>query len=481
LKTLPDLMARFLSFEAQHDPMGWDVAGAPVWAYIRQLVFDDLSEQYGLHAERQASLRPRYAEAAISQRRDAGHVLHRYAYGRLRPAPILFLSHPRHYVLEGRHVSPYTHFLLQTLPKEAYWDLQFSDAGRHHVDDGLDRVLYLDLLFQGAFKAYALKHRWGAFRNSLRRASSELGHTLGRHLGASPNADVLEKRIWNAIRVHHGWGSVCDWLLDRIQPELIVNVVHYNWPTIAMTLRARQRNIVIAELQHGTVSVEHIAYNHGTPGRVPASPDYFLSFGEFWSKMVQGLHLPPSQMPAVGFSWLENRMASLSSPTRGKNLLVLSQRSIGVELSKLAVEAAKQLQPHGWRVIYRLHSGEVADWRERLPWLDTAQVEVCTGATDLYRRFGEAAVQLGVYSTALFEGVAFALPTLIARLPGAEGMSPLVDLGGARFVADAGEVSLCLQEVGSWRAPTDLVQRVWQPRAAENFRNFIGSHARVGS
>ena len=476
MSTLAELIEQFLAFEADHKPLDWDVAGVPVWAYVRQRVFDDFSRRHGFHAERQAPSTKHYLRAAAAQRRDLGRVFERYDHRRLNESPVLFLSHSRHYPLGEGHVSPYTHFLLKGLPPEAYWDLQFSDRGHHHVDDGLERVVYLDALYQTAFKGYALRRRWGRFRSSLRSASRDFSHFITNHLGFAPDAEALDKLIWNAVRVHHGWGSTCDWLLDRVRPTLIVNVVHYNWPTLAMTLRARLRNIVVAELQHGTVSPEHIAYNVVPSARVRTTPDYFLSFGEFWSQMARGLNLPPSHIPAVGFSWLENRMASAKTPTRGKTLLVLSQRSIGVELSKLAVQAAGLLKPRGWTVTYRLHPGETADWRQRLPWLERAPLQICEGSSDLYRQFSEAGAQLGVYSTALFEGVAFSLPTLIARLPGADALSPLVEFGGARFVSDAGEICRALEDPGSWSAPAELVQRVWRPRAVETFRKFVAVH-----
>ena len=474
--TLPQLIEEFLHFERQQNPASLEVAGVEVWAYLRQRLFDDWSRSRGVHAERQSSPTRRYGRHALAQRRVLGQVLRRYDPRRLTRAPVLFLSHSRHAALETRHVSPYTHFLLRALPPDSYWDLQFSDGGKHHVDDGLERVLYLDALHQGAFKGYALARRWGRFRRTLSAAARDLGALVQRELGYAPDAARLDQLLWNAVRTQHGWGSVCERLLDRVQPKLIVNVVHYNWPTLTLTERAHRRGIEVAELQHGTVSPEHIAYNVGLPQRSRTAPDHFLSFGEFWSQMVRGLGLPPERTPAIGFSWLENRI-SRAPRAPARTLLVLSQRSIGVELSKLAVEVARRVRELGWRVIYRLHSGEVADHRERMPWLIDAPLEVSTGGVDLYRQFGEVSAQLGVYSTALFEGVAFALPTLVARLPGSGAMTALVDFGGARFVADAADVADALAALsgagGDRGAPAELVGRVWQPRAAENFCRFV--------
>jgi hypothetical protein len=469
--TLSQLVEQFLDFERRLAPEAWQAAEVPIWAYLRQPLFDDFSKERGFHAERQSAQVRRYLREAVAQRTQLARISRRYDLRRLSRAPLLLLSHSRHYSLESQKVSPYTHFLLRELPEEAYWDMQFSDAGHHHVSDGLERVVYLDALYQSVFKGYALARRWGSFRRSLRAVALDVGASLARELGFTPNAARLERLIWNAVRVHRGWGGACERLLDRVRPELVINVVHYNWSTLALTARARQRGIPVAELQHGTVSPEHIGYNVGSRDTSPTTPDYFLSFGEFWSDMVRGLGVPPARVPAIGFSWLENRMAGVPR-ARSQTLLVLSQRSIGVELSRLAVDVARRLAPQGWRVIYRLHPGEVADFRQRLPWLEGGPLEISTGQLDLYRQFGEVGAQLGVYSTALFEGVAFALPTLIARLPGSASLEPFVRFGGARFVSDAEEVAQALGELGGG-VPDDLVRRVWQPDAAQNFRRFV--------
>jgi hypothetical protein len=172
--SLPELIEQFLAFERGHGPARWQVASTRVWPYVRQRVFDDWSRERGIHSERQSPPRRRYLRHAFDQRAQLARVLERYDPRRLSRAPLLFLSHSRHYALAGGHVSPYTHDLLGALPDEAYWDLQFSDGGLHHVDDSLRRVVYLDALHQAAFKGYALARRWGALRREVGRGAPGL-------------------------------------------------------------------------------------------------------------------------------------------------------------------------------------------------------------------------------------------------------------------------------------------------------------------
>src|SRR4051812_21516424 len=102
--TLSLLFSEFLDFERKHAPEAWQVAGVPVWSYLRQRVFDELNRQRGFHAERQSPPVHHYLREAVAQRTQLRTVARRYDVRRLDRAPILVLSHTRHYALGEQHV-----------------------------------------------------------------------------------------------------------------------------------------------------------------------------------------------------------------------------------------------------------------------------------------------------------------------------------------------------------------------------------------
>ncbi len=475
MATLSENAEHFLALEEREGLWDRSLAGCGYWQYLRVPVFYDIATQCGQLGKLQNLEPKRYVAEGVRQVKDLGRILRRYDHTRVTPADLLFLNHTRHYPLEQRLVSPYTHFLLEDLPA-TYWDFQFSDRGLHHVNDGLERVLYLDALYQSGYKAYALLWRWRSLRGEIRKSAIQLERTLRAEFGVSGGAPRLDRLIWNAVRVHNGWGPLCDRLLERARPRLIVNVVHYSWPWIAFTLRARQKGIPVAELQHGAVSAEHIAYRLASGRSSPSAPDYFLSFGKYWSERVSALNLPAQRTPAIGFAWLEARRPPARQPRAAhsqKMLLVLSQSSIGVELSRFVALAAPRLRELGWSIVYRLHPGETHGWSERMPWLLGAGVSICQSEVSLYERFSEATAQLGVYSTALYEGLAFGLPTLIARLPGSDALADLVDVGVAHFVSTPEELAAAVSRAASSPLPLADVERFWEPAATRNFRSFV--------
>jgi hypothetical protein len=228
-----------------------------------------------------------------------------------------------------------------------------------------------------------------------------------------------------------------------------------------------------------------------------------LLFGDFWRDEASGLGLRPEHMPAIGFAHLEaqrpharhltqypaaastpaasaptTNTVTLGAPVARKELLVLSQSSIGVRLAELVAQCAPALAARGFKVVYRLHPNEVHGWERRMPQLRHSSIEVCTGNTPLYTALERAHVQLGVYSTALFEGLAFNVKTLVARLPGSEGMARLVQSGNASYVADSSELlhtldALNLDARSACAIDRKAVEQLFVPNAVANFRAFL--------
>jgi hypothetical protein len=91
----------------------------------------------------------------------------------------------------------------------------------------------------------------------------------------------------------------------------------------------------------------------------------------------------------------------------------------------------------------------------------------------LYASQSAAHVQVGVYSTALLEGMAFGLETFLVELPGHEQLAMLSAAGLARTVADADALALWLQQSGTSHAAPPAAETLWTPRAAANFARFV--------
>lgn len=92
-------------------------------------------------------------------------------------------------------------------------------------------------------------------------------------------------------------------------------------------------------------------------------------------------------------------------------------------------------------------------------------------ARGLYAAQADADVQVGVYSTALMEGIAFGLDTVLVSLPGHEQLAFLVEQNLARRADDAESLANMLQAPRLSAASQS--DQLWAPDPARRFANFI--------
>jgi hypothetical protein len=113
----------------------------------------------------------------------------------------------------------------------------------------------------------------------------------------------------------------------------------------------------------------------------------------------------------------------------------VSQGTIGKKLSELAVQIAKMLPSDRYRLIFKLHPDELVLWRHDYKDLaNTPEIEVIGREKNVYELFSCSDIQVGVYSTAIYEGLGFGLTTFIYKVGHYEDMECLVDAGYAQYI-----------------------------------------------
>lgn len=240
-------------------------------------------------------------------------------------------------------------------------------------------------------------------------------------------------------------------LVRRIDPKVALLTAAYNGRETFVEA-CQSEGIPVVELQHGVVTEYHLAYSFPDQWK-HVFPDYFFSFGEYWSEAVD-LPLPDEKVYAVGFPYLERRFREYGTVAAQQRIVVVSQVRIGESLSKFARDLHENDAFH-YEVVFKLHPKEYDGWAERYPELVEAGVRVVADDPELYELLASATAQVGVNSTVLFEGLKFGLDTYVVDLPGAEYMSDLVASGHAQSVVTAQEVVANPPSQGSARADLD--------------------------
>jgi hypothetical protein len=102
----------------------------------------------------------------------------------------------------------------------------------------------------------------------------------------------------------------------------------------------------------------------------------------------------------------------------------------------------KIIPPH-IEIIYKLHPGEYDRWKKEYPWLQNNNISIIDSQhPDLYTLLSSALCQIGVYSTAIYEGLAFGCQTFLVDLPGIANMDQLLESGYAQLVTRPEEINL---------------------------------------
>jgi len=231
-------------------------------------------------------------------------------------------------------------------------------------------------------------------------------------------------------------------MLQWLRPRRILLVCSYGREPLIVA--ARRLLIPTIEVQHGVVTPEHLGYSFSKGMTKRSFPDYVLLFGNYWKRNVVW-PISPDRLIVMGFPHFEKQVHNLRDVSEKQNrATVISQGTSGPFLSRFAVDLARGINRPD-KIYYKLHPGEVARWRQTYPWLESAVqdgiLEVIEGhEPDLYTLLAESKWQIGVNSTALFEGLALGCRTILVVAPGIEYMENLIDSGVCQLVRIPDEI-----------------------------------------
>ena len=229
-----------------------------------------------------------------------------------------------------------------------------------------------------------------------------------------------------------------------MHPKILIEVNSYCFNCLLFNELAKKRGIKIIELQHGVIGKDNIAYNFYRKINLDTFPDYIFLFGDFWKKNVN-FPITKKQLIVTGFPYMENQLNNYKNHNNRidnvQNILFISQGTIGKKLSKLAIDLNEIINHKKYKIIYKLHPGEYDRWKREYPWLLNKSIDIIDNNTkDIYYFFQRSKYQVGVYSTALFEGLHFDLTTIIYKVNGHENVEDLYKKGYAILVSSAKEI-----------------------------------------
>jgi len=466
--TTEKVHTRFLELETECELFDLRAEGIPVWERIRFDVNRKLMQEIGLIGSA-SDISSTKSTHPLERARSFGEAMtthNPYLYGNV---DVLCWGLPRRKQQDdGRWWDLYFDPLYDRLDFE-YLHIEEPYLGTHRRPAKTEQLAYLDPIPAVERVSDVLQRPKMQFDSAATQILDGFEASLETVFDASIDVTGLLRQ---SLRDRSVRKPLYTKLLERVDPSICVLVKSYGKETFIEA--CQQLDIPTVELQHGALSEYHFGYSYPGDRTKAAFPDYFFAFGEHFCSLA-AYPIPPANVRSVGYPYLEASLERLDGAgTRSsgeqnrsqERVLFLSQGTVGEQLSKLAVA----LQTHDsfdGDVIYKHHPREYESWREHYPWLvDTDLTIVDTDSPSLYELFDTATAQVGVYSTTLYEGLAFELPTFLLEMDRTEFVQDIVDAGWAAVVESADELA---DELTTGRRATADRTNLFEPAPWENF------------
>jgi hypothetical protein len=272
---------------------------------------------------------------------------------------------------------------------------------------------------------------------------------------------ISERRYWRRF-------------LKKSCPKLIFLVCSYG--NEAFISAAKELDIPVVELQHGEIDKIHVGYSFPLGKQKKNFPDYIFSYGNFWKKSAF-FPIDEECVISIGNPWFElTKPPSDSELVKKKQILFISSPPVGAKLSQQAAKL-RSLIPESWNIIYKLHPREIRDWKNAYSCLDVDGIDVVDkSSVDLYKLQSESTIQIGVFSSALYEGVALGCETFILDLEGWQHVRLLIECGAATKISDCSEISLEVDKNNN-KVIVELEQHMfsteWQNNLKQALKNIL--------
>ncbi|MEL7434079.1 MAG: hypothetical protein AAFN11_09025, partial [Chloroflexota bacterium] len=251
----------------------------------------------------------------------------------------------------------------------------------------------------------------------------------------------------------------------------IIHQAYYleNYSVLTRTLR--EYGCTIAELQHGVIFPNHVAYNFPQSIQYnpqhPAhlyKPDVLLTFGDFWNQQISVL----GATRTIGHPLLSDKLAHLKPSTHEKQTLVVSQGTFSEQLSTITASLARAYPDETF--IYKLHPEEI-DFPDRYTHLRAfANVKVIDYQAPIHDFIEQSATIFGAYSTVLFEAIAY--PERRIFILDSDFLDAEIARQLGTLITSAEEITDIFRDE-TYGYPTLNAHDVWHPDWEANLNRFL--------
>jgi len=396
----------------------------------------------------------------------------------IKNVDLLILCHPRRQKAGDVYESVFTDFLEDHFENSLTLERLFDDHS-HYEPAKTKHLCYTDRLTLRSYvkRLLAKKLRpseYEAIKAEVRAIMEEPMLSFEKEHGVDLKRKTYYERAVILYYFYLSRKKDYEKFLDEVKPKLVAEVVSKSVDAMLINELCHERGIKVVELQHSLLG-PIARYPKGITEK--QSPDYYLSYSDYWSE-YQSYPIKDENVFSCGSPYFERQVMKYKKPSAEhsdvKKVLFISGAAYGEALSKVACDLKKLGETQGTKieVIYKLHPDEFGSWREKYPLLVENNVNVIDSRdVSIYEFFNDADAQVGVFSTALYEGIAFDLDTYILNISFAaefidfchDGYGTLINSGQELYDALTNE-----KPAGAKLSGSALSEKFWKQNAEQN-------------
>lgn len=409
---------KFLQFEEKNNLFELKIVGTLLWPIIRFRVYS-LLYQYINNTQLNHPKKSKYQSFFLILKSFYISIVKSPFF--LHHKNTIIFNHPRKIRNKnGFFECKYTEYLTNS---DSYvFETPFQD--KHFTPTQTPNLYYLDLILSiGRINSILSKFRY--IKKEDRRKIYSLQQIIFKEFKVIiPN---FRKLIIQLLFKHKAILVLANIVLKRIRPRQIILAVAYSDINMPFVEQAKKMEIKVIEQQHGIMGQTHIAYNFLKKQDFNWFPDEIWVWNKFWAESTR---FPISEecIKVKNFPFLDKfKKNHIVKGDHLKQILIVSQGPYSDILIDLTLKLNNNINRKEYQIAFKPHPSELGANSKNIKLLLEQNIPVLTD-NNIYSIFNESTCQIGVNSTALFEGIEFGLKTFIYKPYGWEIFNKIDDV-----------------------------------------------------
>lgn len=432
-RTVKELCEFIWYLEDKYNLLDFEIDGVKIWQYLRMEIYYLMAKELGVLEQRNKSQQ----SISVLMKNSLSLLKNLFVANPFltlnRQKDVIIFTHNRSKKIDDKFEDIYTQSLIRDLKNsnQSFQCFEKPFQGKH-IREKDSNVKYLDFILSASIlygKLYRIKDK-----NSLgviKKVEKEIKNATANSIDLISlfKKNIGRYKLANKLYLR---------LFKKIKPKIIYSVASYSYLG-DMISAAKVLSIKTIELQHGVVSKYHMGYSFAKKDRLLYYSDVFYSWGDFWNKSVENAF---NKVKVNGFQYFRDRSKVYGGIIKENKILILSQTALGEKIMNETLKFINKFSE--FQILYKLHPEEYNMYKEYSSYSMLSSYENITFLEDcdLYQLMSISKIQIGVFSTAIYEGLGLSCNTFLYNLNGVEYMQALIDSEYAKVLSVDIDVSL---------------------------------------